>query len=477
MLWAGGRSALTAAGRSRDTSGRSAGSPVSQADARGDYRSRRLGLHSLVIGGAELGNSTEDEYDVFLSHRSEDKAMVERLAERLVEEAQLAPFLDRWHLIPGEPWQEALERALDRSRCCAVFVGPSGVGSWENEEMRTALNRRVQENHFRVIPVLLPGADRVPSNKLPSFLLRFTWVDFSIGIDDPRAFSRLVAGIRGKAPGRSTLQQLSQGSLYIRKSVRDLMEEALRTDGIDLAGIPFVLGSTISMVVRRCQLQYPHLDRLELAQLLSAARSAAYENKYAHRSQKEDERYRAFEEWEAELHALLRHVGIREIERCKAVNVGIGNGLERPFFYKDFRQLVGVDLSRKALAEAARCLPGLVTCCAEAERLEGVASNTFDLYLSLRTYQSTLLDIPDALFEAYRVLKVGGSALISIPYVYVDQGRVLYGLLRPGGQDLDPDLPYVLADQIRRGLQNLGFEQLGIRTGLFEIYVYGQRTT
>ncbi len=35
--------------------------------------------------------------------------MLERLAEKLVEETQLSPFLDRWYLIPGEPWQESLE--------------------------------------------------------------------------------------------------------------------------------------------------------------------------------------------------------------------------------------------------------------------------------------------------------------------------------------------------------------------------------
>lgn len=420
---------------------------------------------------------SNDDYDVFLSHRSEDKPMVERLAERLVEVGHLSPFLDRWHLIPGEPWQEGLETALNRSRCCAVFVGPSGVGSWENEEMRAALSRRVQESRFRVIPVLLPGADIVAREKLPSFLLRFTWVDFTAGIDDETAFSRLVAGIRGQAPGRSAVQQLSRASLYVRKSVRDLMTESLRGDGIDLAGIPFHPGATLRMIVRRCSLQYPEQDPQHLARLIGAARSRAYEEKYALRSQKEDERYRAFDEWEAELHTLLRHLGLRELERCRAVNIGIGNGLENPFFYHDFNELLGVDLSAKALAAAARRIPVLRVCCAEAERLDGVPSAHFDLYLSLRTFQSTLFDIEDALFEACRVLKPGGRALISIPYVYFDRGQILHGLLRSGGHDLDPDLPYVIAEQIRRGMQVLGFEQLGLRTGIFEIYIYGQRTT
>ena len=398
-------------------------------------------------------------------------------AEKLVEEAQLSPFLDRWHLIPGEPWQESLEQALNRSRCVAVFVGPSGVNSWENEEMRAALSRRVQENSFRVIPVLLPGADQEAKDKLPSFLLRFTWVDFSAGIDDPVAFSRLVAGIRGQAPGRSGVQKLSAASPYVRKSVREIMAEVLRQDGIDLSSLPLGVRATIKTIIRRCQLQYPDLEPEEVARKVNAGRAVAYEEKYAQRSQKEDERYRAFEEWEAELNTLLRHVGIRDLGRCRAINVGIGNGLEKPFFYKDFKQLVGVDLSAKALARAAQGIANLDTHRAEAEELQGVASHAFDLYLSLRTYQSSFFDIGDALFAACRVLDNGGRAVISIPYVYFDQGRLLNGLLRPGGHDLDPDLPYEIADAVRRGLQNLGFEQLGMHTGLFEIYVYGTKTS
>ena len=97
-------------------------------------------------------------YDVFLSHSSADKDAVETLARRLEDEAALHPFLDKWHLIPGNPWQEELEQALDDSRTCAVFIGPGGIGPWENVEMRSALDDRVRRPGFRVVPVLLPGA-------------------------------------------------------------------------------------------------------------------------------------------------------------------------------------------------------------------------------------------------------------------------------------------------------------------------------
>jgi hypothetical protein len=145
---------------------------------------------------------TQSHYDVFLSHQSGDKPQVEQLAVRLEDEGGLKPFLDKWHLVPGAPWQEELEAALDRSATCAVFLGASGLGAWENEEMRMALDERVRNSNFRVIPVLLPGAKPKDENTLPRFLRRLAWVDFRGGLDDAATFQRLVAGIRGVAPGR-----------------------------------------------------------------------------------------------------------------------------------------------------------------------------------------------------------------------------------------------------------------------------------
>jgi WD40 repeat protein len=145
-------------------------------------------------------------FDVFLSHKSADKPAVEEIARRLEREG-VRCWLDKWHLVPGEPWQEAIEDALGRCATCAVFLGPSGIGPWENEEMRAALERRVTEGRtgpggrpgFRVIPVVLPGA---PADvEVPRFLRRLTWVRFGSSLDDEDAFHGLLRGIRGMAPG------------------------------------------------------------------------------------------------------------------------------------------------------------------------------------------------------------------------------------------------------------------------------------
>jgi hypothetical protein len=176
-------------------------------------------------------------YDVFLSHQSGDKPLVESIAMRLVNEQGLRPFLDKWHLIPGAPWQEALEEALDRSKTCAVFLGPGGLGPWENEEMRAALEERVRNKSFRVIPVLLPGAEPKDEKTLPRFLRRLTWVDFRGGLNDPDTFQRLIAGIRGVAPGPGAAQTTSaitpaRTAWRTLRRLRDVLSSVFAGEGI-----------------------------------------------------------------------------------------------------------------------------------------------------------------------------------------------------------------------------------------------------
>ena len=156
-------------------------------------------------------------FHVFLSHSSSDKPAVEELARRLAKEG-IQGWLDKWNLIPGDAWQPAIEKALAESETCAVFVGPSGLGPWQNEEMRAAIDRRVRESgrRFRVIPVLLPGAERAERSSLPTFLVATTWVEFRDSLDDADAFHRLVCGIRGVEPGPGPGQAIYEGQCPYR---------------------------------------------------------------------------------------------------------------------------------------------------------------------------------------------------------------------------------------------------------------------
>jgi eukaryotic-like serine/threonine-protein kinase len=164
-------------------------------------------------------------YDTLLSHNSRDKPAIEQLAVRLRAEG-LSVWFDKWDLVPGEPWQGAIERALAASRSVAVFVGRDGLGPWHELEMRAALSQQVDAKRgFRVIPVLLPGATVATSANLPAFLKQLTWVQFQDTLDDANAWQRLLAGIRGEAPG---YVPAASGSQWVEDSGKPIVPRGLR---------------------------------------------------------------------------------------------------------------------------------------------------------------------------------------------------------------------------------------------------------
>jgi TIR domain-containing protein len=133
-------------------------------------------------------------FDVFLCHNSADKPDVKKIGRQLKERGIL-PWLDEWELPPGQPWQPLLERQITSIKSAAVFVGPAGVGPWQEQELYGFLREFVSRKN-PVIPVLLPDAPEKP--ELPMFLKAMTWVDFRV--QDPNPLARLIWGITGKRP-------------------------------------------------------------------------------------------------------------------------------------------------------------------------------------------------------------------------------------------------------------------------------------
>jgi hypothetical protein len=145
-------------------------------------------------------------FDVFLSHNSKDKPAVRELAETLRARG-LNVWLDEWELVPGQPWQEALEEIIETTRSSAVLVGKDGLGPWHAAEMRGCLTEFVRRK-LPVIPVLLPGAPSEP--RLPLFLTQVTWVDLRSGLTE-EGLDQLQWGITGTKLDRLKLKSIPTG--------------------------------------------------------------------------------------------------------------------------------------------------------------------------------------------------------------------------------------------------------------------------
>ena len=64
----------------------------------------------------------ELKFHIFLSHNSKDKALVEQLAERLLEDYGIRSWVDKWDLIPAKDWEPELQSVLSSCEACAVLV-------------------------------------------------------------------------------------------------------------------------------------------------------------------------------------------------------------------------------------------------------------------------------------------------------------------------------------------------------------------
>lgn len=141
---------------------------------------------------------SSDNHDVFLAHNSSDKPLVKIICSKLKERG-LKPWLDEEQIPPGRWFQDVIQDTIKKIPSAAIFISNNGIGRWQVVELRSFISQCV-ERKIPVIPVLLPGVDRLPSELV--FLNEFKWVKFKNDVKDDEALDNLVWGITGKHPKR-----------------------------------------------------------------------------------------------------------------------------------------------------------------------------------------------------------------------------------------------------------------------------------
>jgi TIR domain/NACHT domain len=139
-------------------------------------------------------DSKAEIFDVFMCHNSEDKPAVREIAQKLMREG-IKPWLDVEQIPPGTSWQTELGEQINSIKSAAVFVGNSGIGPWQNEEIQAFLSQFI-ERKCPVIPTILASANTMP--ELPWTLKNRHRVDFRVS--DPDPLKQLIWGITRQKP-------------------------------------------------------------------------------------------------------------------------------------------------------------------------------------------------------------------------------------------------------------------------------------
>jgi len=269
---------------------------------------------------------------------------------------------------------------------------------------------------------------------------------------------------------------LPTDSLYVTTQIPDIMIQQLQREGLEVERLPFDWHVSIQDVVHHCRSAYRDDVPWDLDSLVRKVRGLAFDRKYADYSYQHDARG-IYPSWSDDLSEVLKRLGITSLVGRRVVDVGIGNGEEGEALFKDVADLTMVDIAPRSLEIASGRLPRATAIVAEAEDLRPIRAASQDIYISLRTYQSSYFDPVSAVREGYRVLRVGAILVVSVANAFVGQDDVLIpGLVIPNTSLVDRNRPFEVADQIRRRLTLMGFDHVGVHSGETEVYVYGRRS-
>ena len=126
---------------------------------------------------------------VFISYVHENSKLIHKLARKL-ENSGITVWTDITKLRAGEPWEEAIEKAIQEGMyfiACFSKSYQDKIKNYINEELRIAIQqlRRMHDDRIWFIPVKLTDCE-IPEIRIDAArkITRYQWVDLYIDWDD-----------------------------------------------------------------------------------------------------------------------------------------------------------------------------------------------------------------------------------------------------------------------------------------------------
>ena len=122
----------------------------------------------LIFPNQQIGRAIK----CFLSHNSADKPIAEELARSLLDKG-IDVWLDKWEILAGESLTSKIEEGIDSANAFIILMSPNSMkAKWVKRELRIALQRRLRDPDFVLIPILVQDSD------IPAFLRDYVYVDW-----------------------------------------------------------------------------------------------------------------------------------------------------------------------------------------------------------------------------------------------------------------------------------------------------------
>ena len=373
---------------------------------------------------------------------------------------------------------------------CSAFQGEVRGEGWHDTIRRKTPSDRVASDHSLYLTVNTLGADgRFDLTKLLQSLQAEC---IYVGLPDPGLGSYreddpvFTRGSVRRFPDdmqqaileqnwqqyRSSDQSIQCNTHYSTHRIGELLHSSLRTNGIVLSRSevnanrkPVALASLVS---EKYGVGYEDA-RLAIQESLSLA----FDKKYGSYDDMHDARS-ANSSWTREFSDVHKATTSAPLSESRIVNVGVGAGSEAAELFSDCSQVTFVDIAESGLKNVQKSNPLARTVVASADDMPALSDDSYDLYISLRTYNSSFFDVSAAASEARRVLTRGGVLIVSVANGFLHTGRdrvVVPGLILPGTEFVDLYRGMDTARDICNELTEAGFKNVRMTPASTEIFL------
>ena len=205
---------------------------------------------------------------------------------------------------------------------------------------------------------------------------------------------------------------------------------------------------------------------IEYSEAISTVHSAiseAFNNKYAAYNYSKDTRSLDLD-WKKNFIFFYQKSSSIPISSNNILNIGVGGGEGAINLFSNCTHITFVDIARAGLEKIKEKYPLSKIIVGNADNLSSIPDNSHDLYVSLRTYNSSFFDIKEAILEAHRVLKPNAIIIISVAngFLYPEENCIISGLIIPGTEFIDiyrsmDTIKLIRTEFIQAGFKNIKF--------------------
>lgn len=255
-------------------------------------------------------------------------------------------------------------------------------------------------------------------------------------------------------------QNIKSSPYYSAKRISKIVMEKLQEKGIFISKEELQSNKQIEKLAQLIVEKYK-FNIEDASGLVNLVISEAFDEKYATYNYSDDARSLSID-WKNNFFTIYNKLLLSSMENKDILDVGVGSGNEAIALFSGCHNITFVDVAPNGLEKIKKQIPNSNIVVSRAENLATLINNSYDIYISLRTYNSSFLNGKQAISEAYRVLKNGGSIIISIAngFLCPENQYIIPGLIISGTEFVDIYRGFDMIKKLSTELRNNCFEDI-----------------